>query len=362
MPRHRPELRPSRPGPPQRALLSSPGGPSPRPVPAAALIAPGPTHAMPRLTGIPQHHELLESLPLAAALAEMLIRAGIARPQDWVPAKSPIEFLQRIIAHHLHDHGAADIDKVFGFHVQFADAIRPEYDPSRQAAPTRVYLTVDPVHAGYCCLRDTVPLLRTFHPHLPATFYQRFRRALWSCIRVYDYMAAQDYLRRIKECCDGDEEEIDLPDVDHAIPPAMGAPALTPQAFRSLRDALRRSKVEPLLAALDALESAARGLTFPSIPEEDCGPLGEYDQPLPSLLVVFTENDAIEGCFDDEMESESEGSPFPTLILPMLLTAPRTVQIAFRLLARFCDTMAAAARLLLSLPGGSVPHTGGPPS
>jgi len=77
----------------------------------------------------------------------------------------------------------------------------------------------------------------------------------------------------------------------------------------------------------------------------DCNP------PLPGLLAVFKENDAIEGCFDDEMQNSAEYLPEPSLIIPFDGRNAGSVRNAFRTLGVVCQTLAAASRLIELMPG-----------
>ena len=51
------------------------------------------------------------------------------------------------------------------------------------------------------------------------------------------------------------------------------------------------------------------------------------------MLVVFAENDAVAGQFDDESQSMMECTPEPNLIVPLNVFDPGSVQSAFATLA-----------------------------
>ena len=69
------------------------------------------------------------------------------------------------------------------------------------------------------------------------------------------------------------------------------------------------------------------------------------------MLVVFAENDAVAGQFDDESQSMMECTPEPNLIVPLNAFIPGSVQSAFTTLAAVCETLEAACRLIDLMPG-----------
>jgi len=79
--------------------------------------------------------------------------------------------------------------------------------------------------------------------------------------------------------------------------------------------------------------------------------LSDSNPPLPSLLVVFSEADAIEAHFDDESQNMAEASPEPNLIIPLNAFDRATVKLAFTTLAVACKTLEAATRLIDLMPG-----------
>jgi hypothetical protein len=64
--------------------------------------------------------------------------------------------------------------------------------------------------------------------------------------------------------------------------------------------------------------------------------LGYYDDPpLPSLLVVFKEHDAISACFDEEGQSMMEGTAEPAVCVAFSPRQPEQVRHAMRIVDRF---------------------------
>ena len=79
--------------------------------------------------------------------------------------------------------------------------------------------------------------------------------------------------------------------------------------------------------------------------------LCDSNPPLPSLLAVFTQDDGIEGSFDEEAQTMTEVTPEPSVIIPLNAHDPESVQKAFRAFGVVSKTMAAASRLIDLMPG-----------
>ena len=79
--------------------------------------------------------------------------------------------------------------------------------------------------------------------------------------------------------------------------------------------------------------------------------LGDTNPPLPSLLTVFVEGDAVEGSFDEESQTMMEATPEPSVILPFNAHQPESVRQAFRTFSVICGTLAAASRVIDLMPG-----------
>lgn len=79
--------------------------------------------------------------------------------------------------------------------------------------------------------------------------------------------------------------------------------------------------------------------------------LSDGNPPLPSLLAVFSEHDAVEGCFDEESQTAYEMEPQPNLIIPLDVASTASVKSAFESLKGFCRTMAAVVALIDAIPG-----------
>lgn len=105
-----------------------------------------------------------------------------------------------------------------------------------------------------------------------------------------------------------------------------------------------------------ALERLAARIPRPQLPEQAQEELSDCNPPLPCLLVVFSRRDNTEACFDTEAESMMEVPPEPNLIIPINAFDQVSVRVAFATLATVCETLAAASKLIASLPDSKFNH------
>ena len=106
-----------------------------------------------------------------------------------------------------------------------------------------------------------------------------------------------------------------------------------------------------ILEAMLRMNAVSRRYRRPKMTEEVQEALNDCNPPLPCLLAVFSENDAVEGCFDEEAQTAYEMEPQPNLIIPMDLKNRASIKSAFESLQGFCRTIAAAAGLMDVMPG-----------
>jgi hypothetical protein len=77
----------------------------------------------------------------------------------------------------------------------------------------------------------------------------------------------------------------------------------------------------------------------------DCNP------PVPILLAIYQQGDAIEACFDAESQWMLEATPEPWPLIPFDGTDSKSTAQAFGCLKAALDALAAARRVLDFVPG-----------
>ena len=308
--------------------------------------------SMPQIDGTPVSHKVWRGDRVAATIGSALLRAGIANPESWAATGGdPFRFVHLAIQAFVERHGATSIRDTFPLSLTLTGSLTEYASSDHEINAKNLYLTLDPGEAGYVVLGPTIRLLEGGHPRLPATFFHLLCGALNRWVRVYDYRDALEHVERLREWYSGDPdcENIEMPDVESSVPVSMQRKPFSASGLKRLLPTLTgdiRRWMEQVVV-LDALSKANDRPKLTEAAEEE---LCDNNPPLPCLLVVFSRRDNIEACFDTEAESMMEVSPEPNLIIPFNALEQAQVSAAFSALARACNTLATASRLISTLP------------
>jgi hypothetical protein len=319
------------------------------------LMGTGDQLGIPRLEGVPLEYCYSAGDSALIALARMLLELDLAAPEQWEPAHhDPGAYVLNALKCWIATHGGDSIRRRFDLYVTLSSCL-DEYSEKNEENPdgTQLYLTIDPDRCGFVVLGPTLELLESVHPELPATFYHVFAGALTGWVRLYDFRDAEDRVSMLLEWVEGeaDADEYELPDVEGCIPPSLRRPPLNHRTLRSIREQTAITQGASLIDAVLDLESISRQAKRPKLTDEMREELCDTNPPLPSLLAVFAEGDAVEGCFDEDGQTMMEVTPEPSVILPFNAHQPESVRRAFRTLGVICNTLAAASRVMDLMPG-----------
>ena len=319
---------------------------------ADSLMAAPCAVGLPSLMGIPAEQRFAADDREAMALAEILVKSGIAAVEDWEKSeRDPAKYILLTVERWTRDHGGAAIDRRFDLHLTLSDRL-VDYADGRGPEGT-LYLALDPESAAFVLFNPTLALLENAHPRLPASFVRHFVSALNHWVRVYDYRDAEERVEMLREWYEGEEnaEQYELPDVEGCTPNCLKERALRLSALKQFNQDIRSQPVKALISGLLELSRVSDQAEHPKFTEDMREQLVDSNPPLPSLLAAFSSGDAVVGCFDDEGENAMEVTPQPNLIIPLKVSDPRSVRQAFRTLAVACNTLAAATRLIDLMPG-----------
>lgn len=320
------------------------------------LIARGPSLGVPRLDRIALHHGSFGSDAAAARFARILVELGIANPHDWSRcAGDAARFIGRTLDRFVRSHGEAEIDGAFELSMTFSTDAHEWHESEDEPDGSQLFLYMEAYSCGFVNLGPALDLCEKEHPRLPVTFARRFLTSMGRHFRVYDDRDAEEHISYLEENYDPVEDRealAALPDRNSILPACMKRQPLGSRSFRAMLSGMRpENRVARLLRATLELERVSESVKLPEIPEAirelfcDCNP------PVPVLLAIYRQGDAIEASFDDESQSMQEATPEPWPLIPFDGTDPRSTQQAFRCLGGVLDTLAAARRVLDLVPG-----------
>jgi hypothetical protein len=316
------------------------------------LMAPPCELVLPTLEKIPTEQRFSAEDRDVIALAEILLRSGIADVEDWKKSGSDAaKYLFLTLQRWIRDHGGEAIGRRFDLDLTLSDRL-VDYSDERGPEGT-LYLILDPDSAAFVLLNPTIELLGSVHPCLAATFFRHFAGSLNRWVRVYDYHDAEERVDMLREWYEGEEnpEQYEVPDIEVSTPQGLKEQSLSLQGLKDLNQRMRNKEVRVLIGSLLELCSISRQTKRPEFTEDMGEQLMDSNPPLPCLLAAFSSGDAVVGCFDDEAQTAMEATPHPNLIIPLQLSEPNSVRRGFRTLAVACETLAAASRLIDLMPG-----------
>jgi len=314
---------------------------------ASQLMAPPCELVLPNLERVPTEQRFSADDREVIALAEILVRYGIADVEDWEESgRDAVKYLFLTLQRWIRDHGGASIQRRFDLDLTLSDRL-VDYSDERGPEGT-LYLILDPDSAAFVLLNPTIELLGSVHPRLAATFFRHFVGSLNRWVRVYDYHDGVERVDMLREWYDGEEnpEQYEVPDIEGCTPQCLKEQSLSLRGLKDLNQRMRNEEVRVLISSLLELCSISRQAKRPEFTEDMGEQLMDSNPPLPCLLAAFSSGDAVVGCFDDEAQTAMETTPHPNLIIPLQLAEPSSVRQGFRTLAVACETLAAASRLI----------------
>jgi hypothetical protein len=283
------------------------------------------------------------------------LELDIALAQDWDAARrDPRAYVLMTLDRWIAANGGGAIKRRFDLYATLTGCL-DDYSETNEENPdgSRLYLTIDPGKSGFVVLRPTLELLEEVNPRAPISFVHLFTRALNNWVRVYDYCDAQERVAMLHDWVEGEEDpdQYEFPDVEGCIPTFMKCRPLGLKRLRDIASQVKRKQAKALLNSLLELSEISEQAKRPELTDEMREELCDTNPPLPSLLAVFKQDDAIEGCFDEEAQTMMEVTPEPSVIIPLNAHDPQSVRQAFHTFGVVCETMAAASRLIDRMPG-----------
>jgi hypothetical protein len=309
--------------------------------------------SVPRLDQVGLRYSSFGSDAAAARFATILVELGIGKPSDWTACgKEPAKFLSRALDRFVERHAESAIDNAFELSVTLSTDPHEWCETEDEPDGSQMFIYFEAASCGFVNLWPALALCEKEHPRLPVTFARLVLHGLGRLFRVYDDRDAEEHLSILEDNYDPEDGREALPDRSRILPPCMKQRPLGRVALKAILARLApRNRVSRLIKATLELDRLTRRVRLPQIPESvreffcDCNP------PVPILLAIYQQGDAIESCFDDERQSMLELTPEPWPLIPFNGTDPASTKSAFGCLSGALDALAAARKVLELVPG-----------
>jgi hypothetical protein len=279
------------------------------------------------------HSELLYDL------CACLVRCGIGRPSHWSNSGgSGNQFVQNVIREAITDERLDLLERNLEYHMQVADVIE-RYGYDRGLESSELAVLINSGNCGYLEIGEALEALEKEERGLGAAFYWQLTNSLYRVMRVYNHDDALMHEEQLREWAEQEEEEAreqyEFPEVEKSLPECIRETLKHGGKRLQCRRLLLKHLHGPFgswIARLRRMQTLSR--LYPKS-GKDLGD-GYYDSaPLPSLLVVFKQHDAVAACFDEESQHMLEGSSEPTLSVVFSPHNDAEVQQAKKIVERF---------------------------
>lgn len=268
-----------------------------------------------------------------------LVEAGIGTPEMWAEfGGDALKFAQHAILHRLGPETRELLQRNIEYDLEISDMSSNGDGPQTG----KLAVSISCGGCGYLKMGPAIAALEMEAQGLGAAFYWTLIQSLYRTMRIYDLSDAQIYEENLIEYAESDGEEnrdqYEFPEVEKAIPECVkasqkGGSDLWRVEYRQLLARHREGRYGSWIRRLRMIVRLSRINTNAQDPSEYSH---NYDgPPLPALLVVFEDHDAIAACFDEESQHMLEASSEPSMCAVLSPTSMEEFSDAVRAVGRF---------------------------
>lgn len=311
--------------------------------PAAApvdTLAPAFAQALPSLDGQTAIYSHEVNGEMLYELCAALVRMGLGTSELWSESgQDSLVFAQRSIANRIGKETIALLERNVEYHLEVSDVVGAD---SAGLSTGQLAITIECSGCGFLKIGPALRALESEEEGLGAAFYWTLIRSLYRVMRIYDHSDAQAYEENLIEYAQEDEpanrDQYEFPEVDKALPECI-CKSLKHESdhwrleYKRLLRRHRNGRCRNWIRHVETIAKLAR-IRARSGEREDFD--GYYDgPPLPALLIVFEEHDAVAACFDEESQHMLEGSAEPAFCSVFTLDNAEQCSVAMRAAERF---------------------------
>jgi hypothetical protein len=277
------------------------------------LLGRGCGESLPSLRRIPASYRVETNGERLYRLCLALVERNLADEQLWQRTGSvAVVFARSAIQKLIEEFAGGTLKDKIDYCFEVRDDLGTGYWRGGALGEGKLMAAFELQACGYLKIGAALDALEEQERFLGAAFYYLLRGSLYRWIRIYDHTDAECYNEQLHDWMEQDEPEsrdaYEFPAVDEAIPePVRTAKDWT---YLGARRLLRRHLQGPCSKWIQKLLTLHR---LSRLKSQVMRFEGEYDDPpVPSLLLVFRENDAIQACFDHESERYNETTNEPS--------------------------------------------------
>jgi len=307
-----------------------------------ATLAPAFGQALPSLADVRAEYSHEVNAELVYELCATLVREGLGTAETWKKSGgNALAFAQHVMMSAIGTERGDLLQRNVEYHLEVSDQLgRAGSDAELESG--QLVVTVECGGSGYFRIGPALDALEAEAEGLGAAFYWALTFALYRVMWIYNHDNALMYEERMRDYAAEDDAEnqgqYEFPEVEKALPECIRKTQKreSPDWKARDRDLLRRFHNGKFSSWFERLRRIQRLSRLPLKQSREYLELGYYDDPpLPSLLVVFKEHDAISACFDEEGQSMMEGTAEPAVCVAFSPRQPEQVRHAMRIVDRF---------------------------
>jgi hypothetical protein len=289
---------------------------------------------------VPSEYNHEVNAELLYKLGAVLAERGFGSPETWKKCDgNPIVFAQHSIMSAIRPERGDLLRRNVDYHLEVSDVVDPDGYGST-IGNGNLAVTIECGSAGYLKIGPALDALEQQAAGLGAAFYWTLVHTLYRMMRIYDLDDAMQYEERLIESANDDDEEnrdqYEFPEVEKAIPECVRNTLGDKWQFEGCRALLRAHKCGSYRNWISRLRNLDRLSRLHLRQTREYLEARYYDgPPLPSLLMVFKEGDAITFCFDEEGQYMLEGAAEPALCVVFSPDNADQVEHALGVVERF---------------------------
>ena len=308
--------------------------------PAVATLAPSFAVALPSLDRQPVTYSHEVNGEMLYEVCAALVCMGLGTADLYTECgEDPLVFARRSILNRIGTNTIELLERNVEYHLEVTDVVGAD---SAGLNRGQLAITIDCSGCGYLRIGPALRALESEEQGLGAAFYWILTRSLYRVMRIYDHSDAQAYEENLIEYAREDDaanrEQYEFPEVEKALPACVRC-SLNHETehwhldYRRLLRRHRNGRYRNWIGRVETIAKLSRVRTrsFESVDYD-----GYYDgPPLPALVIVFEEHDAIAACFDEESQHMLEGSTEPAFCAVVTLDNREQCSAAVRAVERF---------------------------